>query len=187
MNKLVKSALVVFPVAALVAGFSVQAVAHDKNSTKRGGQSEGATCQHGKRNSQGEWGSKSGKMGGERMLMMLNYKLDLSDAQEVSMKAIFERQKSAREGHQGAGAALYDELAELEMGSAEYNAQVDKIAQSQAAMMAAHMKARAQMQVNILAVLNDEQKAEFDKIMQRFERQKHGKGKKSKDKKTHSH
>ena len=117
------------------------------------------------------------------------YQYDFEGAAQKLKVAVAEEQRKAEVKLAIKRAKKEARLAKLQQEAALRlkKKQDDKIAQSQAAMMAAHMKARAQMQVDILAVLNNEQKAEFDKIMQRFERQKHGKGKKSKDKKTHSH
>lgn len=172
MNKFMKSILVMVPAVALVGGLSSAAMADNDGWGKH---KEGKNCDHG--DSGHKEGKRGGKMGGERMLKMMSKKLDLTDAQETEMAELMERQASVKEGHQVATGAMYDELAKLEVGTDAYNAQVDKIAESHASMMAAGMKARAQMQVDALNILNDEQKSEYQEMMEKFKDRMGGKNK----------
>ena len=170
MNKLMKSILVMVPAVALVGGMSTSAMADNDGWGKRG--DKGESCDHGDKK-----GKRGGKMDGERMVKMMTKKLDLTDAQEAEMTELMENQGSVKEGHQAATGAMYDELAKLEVGTDAYNAQVDKIAEAHASMMAAGMKARAQMQADIMNILNDEQKAEYQEMMEKFQERKGGKNK----------
>ena len=169
MNKLMKSILVMVPAVALVGGLSTSAMADNDGWGKRGDKG-GENCDHGDKK-----GKRGDKMGGERMVKMMSKKLDLTDAQETEMNELMERQGSVKEGHQMANGAMYDELAKLEVGTDAYNAQVDKIADAHASMMAAGMKARAQMQADIMNILNDEQKAEYQEMMEKFQERMGGK------------
>lgn len=175
MNKLMKSILVMVPAVALVGGMSASAIADNDG---KGMHKDGNSCDHGERgHKEGKKGQRDGKMGGERMLKMMSKKLDLTDAQEVEMQELFDKQGSVKGGHQAANGAMYDELAQLEVGTDAYNAQVDKIAQSHASMMAAGMKARAQMQADVLNILNAEQQAEYAQMMDKFKDRMGGKNK----------
>jgi len=172
MNKFMKSVLVMVPAVALVGSMSTSAMADNDGWGKH---KDGKNCDHGDRGH--KEGKRGGKMGGERMLKKMSSKLDLTDAQQVEMQELFDKQGSIKEGHQAANGAMYDELAKLAVGSDAYNAQVDKIAESHASMMAAGMKARAQMQADILNILNDEQKTEYQEMMEKFKNRMGGRNK----------
>lgn len=178
MNKLMKSILVMVPAVALVGGLSTSAMADNDGWGKRGDKAE--NCDHGDRgDKKGKRGDKmrGGDMGGERMVKMMSKKLDLTDAQEAEMTELMERQGDVKEGHQAATGAMYDELAKLEVGTDTYNAQVDKIAEAHASMMAAGMKVRAQMQADIMNILNDDQKAEYQEMLDKLKDRMGGKSK----------
>ena len=180
MNKFVKSALVMIPAAVLAGGLATSAVAHDgERSWGKFGGKDGESCEHGDRGGKkGKRGEMRGdKMGGERMQMMLAYKLNLTDAQEAELAEIFKRQEGMKQGHQGGMAEMHDALAKLTPGTAEHTAKIEEIAKSHGDMMAAGMKARAQMQADILNILNDEQKAEYEEMMEEMQERMGKKGK----------
>ena len=179
MNKFVKSALVMIPAAVLAGGLATTAAAHDgERSWGKFGSKDGESCEHGERGGKkGKRGMMGDKMGGERMQMMLAYKLNLTDAQEAQLAEIFKRQEGMKMGHQGGKKEMFEELAKFTPGSAEHTAKIEEIAKVHGDMMAAGMKARAQMQADILSILTDEQKAEYEELMEGMQDRMGKKGK----------
>ena len=176
MNKFVKSALVMIPAAVLAGGLATSAVAHDgERSWGKFGGKDGESCEHGDRGD--KKGKRGDKMGAERMQMMLAYKLNLTDAQEAELAEIFKRQEGMKKGHQGGMTEMHDALAKLTPGTAEHTAKIEEISKVHGDMMAAGMKARAQMQADILSILTDEQKAEYEELMEDMQERMGKKGK----------
>lgn len=179
MNKFVKSALVMIPAAVLAGGLATSAMADDDRGWGKRGDKGGESCEHGERGGKKgqRGGMKGGKMGGERMQMMLAYKLNLTDAQEAELADIFKAQEGMKQGHQGGMEEMHDALAKLTPGSAEHTAKIEEIAKAHGDMLAAGMKARAQMQADILNILTDEQKAEYEEMMEDMQERMGKKGK----------
>jgi len=186
MNKFVKSALVMLPVLALAGGLSTSAMAD--NHGKRVG--KGAACEHGKKGGHGSKPGKQAQAGKDikaEYMMMLSYKLDLTDAQETALKDIVEQQKVDHKGQREAMAVMLAGLAKLEPGSDAYNQQIDTIATTKSGSWAKDMKARGQMQADILALLNGTQKAIYEKLLDDMPKPMGGKSKQAKGACGHSH
>ncbi len=178
MNKFVKSALVMIPAAVLAGGMATTAVAgHGDGGWGKHGDRDGDNCQRGGKEGKRGMMGKRGGMDSERMQMMLAYKLNLTDAQEAELAEIFKRQEGMKEGHQGGKQEMMQQLAELTPGSDAHTAKIKEIAQSHAQMLEAGMLAKAQMQADILSILNDEQKAEYEDMMENMHEHKGKKGK----------
>jgi Spy/CpxP family protein refolding chaperone len=101
----------------------------------------------------------------ERMLMVLIYKLDLTDAQEEALKDIFAQQKTQIQDQAELIDNMLDELIKLEPGSDPYNQHIDMIAQMRVDSWANNMKDRGHMHAAIVSMLNSKQRADFKKVI----------------------
>lgn len=174
MNKLAKGALLLLPALVLAGGLSTSVMA-DNHGGKR--DHKGAGCERGDKRG-GKFAQRAAtdsSVKAERMVMMLSYKLDLTDAQETALKDIVEQQKVDHKGQREVMAVMLADLAKLEPGSDAYNQQVDTIAATKSDSWAKGMKARGQMWADIGDMLNAEQKAEFKQLMENMKHRMGGK------------
>ncbi len=167
-NQVMKTVLMVIPAIALASAVSTSAMA-DKRGDREHACQDGNYGKKGKHSNHGKYG----KPMGERMQKKLAKKLDLTDAQTQSLSAIFAANSVDRQSSREAACLMFDKLATLEPGTAEYNAQIDAMATARATNMAAGMKAWGQTQADIMAILNEEQQAEFKEMIEHMKKRWH--------------
>ena len=162
-----RTVFLVAPAFALASAFSLPAVADDHSE-----RACSDTKHKGKKGKYGKHGRSMNVMS-ERMQKKLAKKLDLTGAQTESFATIFANNSVDMQGQREATCMMHDKLAALTPGSAEYNQQIDEIANARAIHMAASMKSWGQAQADITAMLNDEQKEEFAEMLAHMKKRRH--------------
>lgn len=121
---------------------------------------EGKHCEgHGSKGYKGDHQEMS-----EHRIDRLAEHLALSDEQKASMKSIFEERHAKREGKKEVRDSFRAKMDSLDPESANYVAEVEKIAQEQSKEMVKNKVERAEMKAKIYAVLTDEQEEKFEKL-----------------------
>ena len=164
MNKIVNHTFVLLSALIIASTVSTHAMAHN-HGAKSDKDSSCSSDTVSQKSKPAKHAALSQNVLNERMLMVLIYRLDLTDAQEEAVKDIFAQQKTQIQDQAGLVNAMLDELVKLEPGSDVYNQQIDMIAQTRTDSWANNMKERGHMHAAIVSMLNSKQRADFKKVI----------------------
>ncbi|HBD23998.1 MAG TPA: hypothetical protein DC023_06155 [Oceanospirillaceae bacterium] len=164
MNKTVNCTSVLLSALIIAGAFSTYAVAHN-HGAKSNKDTSCSPDTESQKSKPGQHAALSPNVLDERMLAVLIYKLDLTDAQEEALTDIFAQQKMQIQDQAGLINNMLDELVKLEPGSDLYNQQIDMIAQTRVDSWANNMKERGHMHAAIVSMLNGKQRADFKKVI----------------------
>ncbi|MGB0445739.1 MAG: hypothetical protein ACPH27_03950 [Pseudomonadales bacterium] len=164
MNKIVDYSFFLLPALIFLGATSTNAVAHN-HSAKVDKDSSCSPAKESQQSKPAKHAALSQNILNDRMLMVLIYKLDLTDAQEEVLKDIFAQQKTQIQDQAELIDDMLDELVKLEPGSDPYNQQIDMIAQMRVDSWANNMKERGHMHAAIVSMLNSKQRADFKKVI----------------------
>lgn len=164
MNKIVNQTFVLLSALIIASTVSTHAMAHN-HGAKSDKDSSCSPAEESQKSKPAKHAALSQNVLNERMLMVLIYRLDLTDAQEEALKDIFAQQKTQLQDQAGLVNAMLDELVKLEPGSDVYNQQIDLIAQTRIDGWANNMKERGHMHAAIVSMLNSKQRADFKKFI----------------------
>lgn len=151
MNKSIKRALIIIPSIALAGIFATGAVMAD-----------GKGCHHSdtQHTDQKSYAYKGGKQG-HKMVRRIANSLDLTEAQEGTIKHIMKSQHKGALGDQRAMAAQLIELRQLESGTDAYIAMATAIGTLHGQDMAQRLIERANVEAQIVDVLTPEQAEQY--------------------------
>lgn len=124
----------------------------------------------------GHDGARGERAGFETKVEFLAKKLDLSEEQQVQIKALQQEYRPEKQDMRAKMKAMHESLQALDVEAADYDQQLNQLAESAAVEAAQQAKNRILLMGKIKAVLTQEQREEFAQLMD-----KRGERKRDKD------